>query len=265
MQAAPRPGITVNGTGYVAREYADFRFGVRVFPDARVQAGSAARLDACAVSVYPSLNPDHESLSIPGDTLKRFHSISVRVDHDGVVLSGADSPHNYQQLIRFISYVNRKPAYYLDRVFKLTCSELSGRFASNEYIQTLAVIHPKEKITTQQSPSVSAKQQQHYSTHSANDIPIARLVDPQPVHNMMSPHHAELTGEYATTSLRGGKMPGASHAVTIVAVGCIGFLLLMVLIGALRVRGKENNNTFCRIRVWTYGTLKMGAKLHAHG
>lgn len=118
----PKPMIT--GTGYVAREYADFRLGVHVFPDARVTAGSAARLDACAVSVYPSLNPDHESLSLPGDALRRFHAISARVDRDGVVLSGADTPHNYQQIIRYITYTNRKPAYYLDRVFKLTCSEL---------------------------------------------------------------------------------------------------------------------------------------------
>lgn len=136
----------------MAREYADFRLGVRVFPDTRVTAGSAARLDACAVSVYPSLNPDHESLGLPGDALRRFRSITARVDRDGVVLSGADTPYNYQQLIRLIMYTNRKPAYYLDRVFKLTCSELSGRFASNEYVQTLAVIHPKEKLPFSPTP-----------------------------------------------------------------------------------------------------------------
>ncbi|XP_011501966.1 PREDICTED: calsyntenin-1 [Ceratosolen solmsi marchali] len=226
---SPRPGITVNGTGYIAREYADFRLGVAVFPDARVTAGTASRLDACAVSVYPSLNPDHETLSLPGDTLRRFHSISARVDRDGVVLSGADTPHNYQQIIRFITYTNRKPAYYLDRVFKLTCSELSGRFASNEYVQTLAVIHPKEKST---SPVP-------HSTHTANDIPMAKIVEPQPGHALLSPHHAELNEEYATTQLRDNihSTAGGSHAVTIVAVCCIAFLLLMVVVGAARVRG----------------------------
>ncbi|XP_029677360.1 calsyntenin-1 [Formica exsecta] len=222
----PRPGITVNGTGYVAREYADFRLGVRVFPDARVTAGSAARLDACAVSVYPSLNPDHESLGLPGDALLAFHDISARVDRDGVVLSGADSPYNYQQLIRLIMYTNRKPAYYLDRVFKLTCSELSGRFASNEYVQTLAVIHPKEKTTLPPTPA---------------EPPIARIVEPAPGHAQLSPHHADLTEEYATAALREGSRTiggtGGSHAVTIVAAACIGFLLLMAVVGAARVRG----------------------------
>lgn len=223
----PRPGITVNGTGYVAREYTDFRQGVRVFPDAKVTAGSAARLDACAVSVYPSLNPDHETLDLPGDALRRFHNIAARIDRDGVVLSGADSPRNYQQLIRLIVYTNRKPAYYLDRVFKLTCSELSDRFASNEYIQTLAVIHPKEKTTL--------------VPHSTSgEPPMAKIVEPAPGHAQLSRHHADISDEYSTSMLHEGRaIVGASrnHAVTIVAAACIGFLLLMGVVGAARVRG----------------------------
>jgi hypothetical protein len=43
------------------------------------------------------------------------------------------------QVLRQIQYTNRKPAYYLNRVFKLTCSELNGRFMSNEYVQTVCI------------------------------------------------------------------------------------------------------------------------------
>lgn len=226
----PHPEITVNGTAYVAREYADFRLGVRVFPDAKVTAGSAARLDACAVSVYPSLNPDHETVGLPTDALhhNQFRSISARIDRDGVVLSGADTPYKYQQLIRLITYTNRKPAYYLDRVFKLTCSELSGRFASNEYVQTLAVIHPKEKPTNAPRPTPEVP-------------PIVKMVEPLQGHAQLSRHHADMSDEYATTALRDGSRTvtgaGGSHAITIVAAACIGFLLLMAVVGAARVRG----------------------------
>lgn len=44
------------------------------------------------------------------------------------------------QVLRSIEYSNKKPAYYLNRVFKLTCSELNGRFSSNEYIQTVSTL-----------------------------------------------------------------------------------------------------------------------------
>ena len=54
---------------------------------------------------------------------------------------------SYQTILRQIVYFNRKPAYYLNRSFKLSCSELNGRFTSNDYIQTLTVIHPNGKTT----------------------------------------------------------------------------------------------------------------------
>lgn len=50
------------------------------------------------------------------------------------------------QVLREIEYSNKKPAYYLNRVFKLTCSELNGRFTSNEYVQTVS--HPHGDTTT---------------------------------------------------------------------------------------------------------------------
>lgn len=60
-----------------------------------------------------------------------------------MMVIGADSIHSYQTILQQIVYFNRKPAYYLNRAFKLSCSELNGRFSSNDYIQTLTVIHPK--------------------------------------------------------------------------------------------------------------------------
>ena len=43
----------------------------------------------------------------------------------------------FQTVLRQLHYANRKPAYYLNRAFKLTCSQLGGRFTSNEYLQTV--------------------------------------------------------------------------------------------------------------------------------
>ncbi|KPJ00924.1 Calsyntenin-1 [Papilio xuthus] len=146
------PSILLNGSGDAARDYAHFRAGLRVFADLSVRVvardhgtlheTASQKLDSCTVSVYPALNPDHEALALRGGVLPAS-DVRAALSRDGVSLSGADSVHNYQKVLRSIEYSNKKPAYYLNRVFKLTCSELNGRFTSNEYIQTLTVVHPR--------------------------------------------------------------------------------------------------------------------------
>lgn len=142
------------------------------------------KLDSCNIQVYPPLNPDHEYFRVPTNMMEHLE-IRHKETKDGIVIygkitgphyhsrhpthtntfpylflqtKGADSVHNYQQILRQLIYFNRKPAYYLNRAFKLSCSELNGRFSSNDYIQTLTVIHPKVEPTdvpqTQQQTNV---------------------------------------------------------------------------------------------------------------
>jgi hypothetical protein len=94
------------------------------------------RIDSCVISVYPSLNPDHEKLTIPAHVLAKF-GISAKVSKDGVAFNNADIVFHYQEILRDVLYTNFKPAYYLNRQFKLVCSEMNGRFLSNEYLQTV--------------------------------------------------------------------------------------------------------------------------------
>ncbi|XP_022234986.1 uncharacterized protein LOC111083056, partial [Limulus polyphemus] len=58
------------------------------------------------------------------------------------IIYGADKIHSYVLILRQILYLNRKPAYYLNRTFKLVCSELNDHFVSNDYMQMQTVIHP---------------------------------------------------------------------------------------------------------------------------
>ena len=46
---------------------------------------------------------------------------------------GVDSMSNYEQVIRQVRYHNWRPAQTSDRKFRLTCSELNGRYTSNEF------------------------------------------------------------------------------------------------------------------------------------
>ena len=121
--------------------------------------------------------------------------------------TGADSVHNYQQILRQLVYFNRKPAYYLNRAFKLSCSELNGRFSSNDYIQTLTVIHPKVE-PQKQLPQTSQKPMLHQNDHIV-------IQNPSVAHAQVNDHKVEFKDariKSATGFLEGGGLIDASDA-----------------------------------------------------
>lgn len=60
---------------------------------------ASQKLDSCVVSVYPALNPDHEALALRDVAeLPLRYDIRAAVTRDGVILTGADTVHNYQKV-----------------------------------------------------------------------------------------------------------------------------------------------------------------------
>lgn len=49
------------------------------------------------------------------------------------VCVGVDSMAHYEQALRQVRYRNGRPASLNERKFRLTCSELNGRYTSNEF------------------------------------------------------------------------------------------------------------------------------------
>ena len=47
--------------------------------------------------------------------------------------TGVDSMSNYEQVIRQVRYYSWQPGPIIERRFRLTCSELNGRYTSNEF------------------------------------------------------------------------------------------------------------------------------------
>ena len=65
-------------------------------------------------------------------------NLEGRTSQDGVEILGTDMVYNYEQILRQITYNNMKPAYYLNRQFKLICALRDVRATSNEYVQTVS-------------------------------------------------------------------------------------------------------------------------------
>lgn len=103
------------------------------------------RIEACTVRVYPPMNLQYEKLELPMRQLDE-KKLYWRQSQDGFLIYGLDSVQNYQHLLRQVTYKNSEPARYSERLFKLVCSDMNGRLVSNEYLQTLTVIHPRSSL-----------------------------------------------------------------------------------------------------------------------
>lgn len=71
------------------------------------------RLDSCVVTVYPSLNPDHETLTVPHNMITQF-GITAKLSKDGATLSGSNIIYNYQQV-----FLNLSSNLYLTILYRL--------------------------------------------------------------------------------------------------------------------------------------------------
>merc|ERR1719430_1413633 len=215
--SVPQPTIAITGTENISRSYEAFKRGVRIFSDLRIAVSKGTeeaepvsgvnmdKVDKCSISVFPPLNPDHEEIKLPELMLKSL-KLRESVTGNGVEITGADMIYNYEQVLRQVTYTNKKPAYYLNRQFKIVCSELNQRFTSNEYVQTLTVIPPPAS--------------------SENILPA------QPAHHQLSRHGAEMPAAHISPShefLAVGQAQGG-HAVVVVVVVCVGLLFTVLAV-----------------------------------
>lgn len=162
-----KPKIVISGNPNHLVSYPDIKEGVRILANINITVYNGDRiqnnlqtLDSCSVSVFPSLNPDHEEISLDGDELLQTTlDIKTNINKDGVEMIGYDTITNYLDVLRSLIYTNKKPAYYLNRVFKLACSQINKKFKSTEYTLTLTVLHPKQNTVTTTTTSDFIQQQ----------------------------------------------------------------------------------------------------------
>lgn len=235
-----QPIITINGTSNLVCKYTECSQGVKIFSTISIYVSSKNRpmeamepiqeteeehlknslehkLDSCTITVHPPLNHDHENFRMPDNEMAEL-GIKYKLSKDGIFISGADMIYNYEDILRHIHYTNRKSAYYLNRAFKLVCSELNGRFTSNEYVQMLTVSHPQPEKNSK--PVAHAKVDRHHVEF---------------VPSKQSGEMSYLESNLIDTS-EAVAMSSASHTVTIIIVVCVGFLVFMIVLGVIRIR-----------------------------
>ncbi|CAI9560738.1 unnamed protein product [Staurois parvus] len=231
------PKISLSGIDHFARAASEFESteGVSLFPelhiistitreveaegegdeDPTVQESLVSEeimhnLDTCEVTVVgEELNPDQESLQLDLTHLQQ-KGLEMTSSNQGIVITGVDTMANYEEVLHLIRYRNWNTATLFDRKFKLVCSELNGRYSSNEFKVEVNVIHTASPA---EAPNHIAFQPQfvHNAHHSFEDLS---------GHNLINPHPTSVV----------------PSAATIVIVVCVSFLVFMIILGVFRIR-----------------------------
>uniref|UniRef100_A0A1A7XKA9 Calsyntenin 2 n=1 Tax=Iconisemion striatum TaxID=60296 RepID=A0A1A7XKA9_9TELE len=221
------PRITITGLERLTQPAADFLTpgGLSLFQDLHIvstvtRADSTTRqaahlpglleeiihnLDYCDVLVLgEELIPEQESLQLEPSSLLGKH-LDATNSTSGMSIYGVDSMSNYEQVVRQVRYFNRQPGQLTERMFRLTCSELNGRYTSNEFNLEVTVWH-------------SSDTEEHIS-HMVAPPPYMQVVQPPSMVNDLYPSHVS----------------GVPSAATVVIVMCIAALVVAVVLGIYRI------------------------------
>ncbi|XP_072012607.1 calsyntenin-1 isoform X1 [Engystomops pustulosus] len=229
------PKISVSGIDHFARSASEFEGteGVTLFPELRiistitreveaegegdedptVQESLVSEeimhnLDTCEISVVgEALNPDQESLQLDLTHLQQ-KGMEMSSSGQGIVITGVDTMANYEEVLHLIRYKNWNTVSLFDRKFKVVCSELNGRYNSNEFQVEVNVIHT---ASPPEAPNHAVAQAMFVSSYQSPDLL---------GHNPANTHTASVV----------------PSAATIVIVVCVSFLVFMIILGVFRIR-----------------------------
>ncbi|XP_003796423.1 calsyntenin-3 [Otolemur garnettii] len=230
------PQILLSGTAHFARPAVDFEGleGVPLFPDLQITCSISHQveakkdeswqgtvtdtrmsdeivhnLDGCEISlVGDDLDPERESLLLDMASLQQ-RGLELTNTSAYLTIAGVESITAYEEVLRQARYRLRHGAALYARKFRLSCSEMNGRYSSNEFIVEVNVLHSMNRVA---HPSHVLSSQQF----------LHRGHQPPP----------EMAGHSLASSHRNSMVPSAA---TLIIVVCVGFLVLMVILGLVRI------------------------------
>ncbi|KAF8362054.1 casy-1, partial [Pristionchus pacificus] len=230
---------------------------------------SDRKLDSCKVHLKPARDMDLEYFSSPATLIASTH-IDFEHDKQGIVLRGEEWASVYQEVIEKIHYFNTRPDAYAKRIYTVQCTMEQGKVVSNEFVVTASI----RGVVWSTFPTTSRRIQEREPGNSLSKLqmsidaaPTASVALPLPSDDSaqdsssseeVSKQHyepsfdqiggsrlqnileMELPRPKALLSHHGYDMGGqgavAGGAVAVVVVVCVGFLLVLLVVGVLKMR-----------------------------
>uniref|UniRef100_A0A8C1QZT0 Si:ch211-276c2.2 n=1 Tax=Cyprinus carpio TaxID=7962 RepID=A0A8C1QZT0_CYPCA len=158
------PRITISGAEHLTIPASDLALGLSLFRDLHIistviksdgQTNTDHRsgafkeithnLDYCDIMVLgEELRAGLESLELHHSALSGKH-LEYANSSTGMSIYGVDSISHYTEVIRQVRYQSRQAVDSV-RTFRLTCSELNGRYISDQYTLQVNILHSEEAI-----------------------------------------------------------------------------------------------------------------------
>ncbi|KAI1720131.1 cadherin domain-containing protein [Ditylenchus destructor] len=247
------PHLSISGQNVVSTERRNIKTGVLMLPNIQITVTQNIdgiesdvtpkySLDWCKVHLKPSRDMDLEYFSSPASLMS---ALNVDFEHDkqGIMLKGEDSVKNYADVLSKIHYFNSRPEVYNKRLYSVHCSMQGGKVISNEFSVTMTIVDDSIEEAIERLSSLSKK----VDSVVVDDDDIMKLekhfepsFDQLGANRLQNILEMDLPRPKALLSHHGYEVGGqgavAGGAVAIVVVICIGFLLVLLVIGVLKLR-----------------------------
>jgi hypothetical protein len=253
------PVLSISGQNLINTDRRSLKVGASMLPDIQltitqnidsknIDVTSKFQLDWCKVHLKPSRDMDLEYFSSPAALIA---SLNVDFEHDkqGILLKGEESVKGYREILSKIHYFNTRPESYNKRMYTVQCSMLQGKVISNEFVITMTIDGSAE-AKVEKVPIVSAHDPvqtfDSLEDDSIEDEDLTKLekhLEPsldqfsanrlQNILEMDLPRPKALVGHHGYDVGQGAIAGGA---VAVVVVVCVGFLLVLLVIGVLKMR-----------------------------
>ncbi|XP_074859954.1 calsyntenin-2 [Carettochelys insculpta] len=233
---ANEPKITISGMDHFARPAMQFESerGVTLLPDIRIVSTVIKAehpeendtvhkpvvleemlhdLDFCDILVIGAeLDPGQECLELDHKELQGKH-LDATNSTAGYSIYGVDTMRNYELVLQQVRYRNWRPFNVFDRKFRIKCSELNGRYTSNDFNLEINILHNSNS---------------NFVEHVNHMV-----IQPQFVQSI---HHPE----ESINNIHGSVAPSVA---TVVIIMCISVLVFIIALGIYRVRTSHQHNS----------------------
>merc|ERR1719499_836669 len=109
---------------------------------------------------------------------------------------------------------------------------MNGRFVSNEYIQTITVVHP-----------VLPDDDDEKANRDIGPASFGQVFEPLSAHRAMSAHGVDQVGFEERHILHAVRQHGTAHGggnlVAVVAVVCVALMAFLLILGVVRIRASQ--------------------------